>query len=88
MNAARIAGPVLAGLLIASIGIGPCFLANAVSYAAVVAAFLAMRPRDLFPTERVPRGGRLIDVATQILPFIGYPRTLNALRAIDEVVPA
>jgi 4-carboxymuconolactone decarboxylase len=31
---------------------------------------------------------RLIDVATQFLPFIGYPRTLNALRAIDEVVPA
>jgi len=31
---------------------------------------------------------RLIDVATQLLPFIGYPRTLNALRAIDEVTGA
>jgi 4-carboxymuconolactone decarboxylase len=31
---------------------------------------------------------RLIDVVTQLLPFIGYPRTLNALRAIDEVAPA
>jgi 4-carboxymuconolactone decarboxylase len=31
---------------------------------------------------------RLIDVATQLLPFIGYPRTLNALRAIDEVTAA
>jgi 4-carboxymuconolactone decarboxylase len=31
---------------------------------------------------------RLIDVLTQLLPFIGYPRTLNALRAVDEVVPA
>jgi 4-carboxymuconolactone decarboxylase len=30
--------------------------------------------------------GRLIDVITQLLPFIGYPRTLNGLRAIDEVV--
>jgi len=30
---------------------------------------------------------RLIDVVTQLLPYIGYPRTLNALRAIDEVVP-
>ncbi len=28
---------------------------------------------------------RLIDVITQLLPFIGYPRTLNALRAVDEV---
>ena len=31
---------------------------------------------------------RLIDVLTQLLPFIGYPRTLNALRAVDEVAPA
>jgi 4-carboxymuconolactone decarboxylase len=27
---------------------------------------------------------RQIDVVTQLLPFIGYPRTLNALRMIDE----
>lgn len=27
---------------------------------------------------------RLIDVLTQLLPFIGYPRTLNGLRAVDE----
>jgi 4-carboxymuconolactone decarboxylase len=31
---------------------------------------------------------RLIDVVTQLLPFIGYPRTLNGLRAIDEVTSA
>ena len=31
---------------------------------------------------------RLIEVATQLLPFIGYPRTLNAFRAIDDVVSA
>jgi 4-carboxymuconolactone decarboxylase len=30
---------------------------------------------------------RLVDVVTQLLPFIGYPRTLNALRVIDEVIP-
>jgi 4-carboxymuconolactone decarboxylase len=30
---------------------------------------------------------RLIEVVTQLLPLIGYPRTLNALRAIDEVAP-
>ena len=32
--------------------------------------------------------GRLIDVLTQLLPFIGYPRTLNALRVVDEVTAA
>ena len=30
---------------------------------------------------------RLIDVLTQLLPFIGYPRTLNGLRAVDEAAP-
>lgn len=31
---------------------------------------------------------QLIDAVTQLLPFIGYPRSLNALRAIDEAAPA
>jgi 4-carboxymuconolactone decarboxylase len=31
---------------------------------------------------------RLINVVTQLLPFIGYPRALNGLRAIDEAAPA
>jgi 4-carboxymuconolactone decarboxylase len=31
---------------------------------------------------------RLIDVLSQLLPFIGYPRTLNGLRVVDEVTSA
>jgi 4-carboxymuconolactone decarboxylase len=31
---------------------------------------------------------QLIDVLTQLLPFIGYPRLLNALRVVDEAAPA
>jgi 4-carboxymuconolactone decarboxylase len=31
---------------------------------------------------------RLIEVLTQLIPFIGYPRTLNALRVLDETAPA
>jgi 4-carboxymuconolactone decarboxylase len=30
----------------------------------------------------------LIAEITQLLPFVGYPRTLNALRALDDVAPA
>jgi 4-carboxymuconolactone decarboxylase len=30
----------------------------------------------------------LIDVITQLLPWVGYPRTLNFLTAINEVAPA
>lgn len=32
--------------------------------------------------------GRLIEVITQLLPFIGYPRTLNGINAINEIAPA
>jgi 4-carboxymuconolactone decarboxylase len=32
--------------------------------------------------------GVLLSVITQLLPFIGYPRTLNALAVIDEVTKA
>lgn len=30
----------------------------------------------------------LVGTLTQLLPFIGYPRTLNALRVVDEGAPA
>jgi len=32
--------------------------------------------------------GRLLSVLTVLIPFIGYPRSLNALRALDEIIPA
>jgi 4-carboxymuconolactone decarboxylase len=31
---------------------------------------------------------RLLAVLTQLIPFIGYPRTLNGLRVLDEVTGA
>ncbi|MFC1432495.1 hypothetical protein ACEZDB_17750 [Streptacidiphilus sp. N1-3] len=30
----------------------------------------------------------LITVLTALLPFIGYPRTLNALAAVNDAAPA
>lgn len=29
----------------------------------------------------------LLNVVTQLLPYIGYPRTLNAIRCLNEVIP-
>lgn len=43
INAARIVGPALAGLLVAALGEGFCFLINAISYLAVLWALLGMR---------------------------------------------
>jgi len=48
MNGARLVGPSIAGILIAMVGEGMCFLLNGASFIAVIAALLAMRmkPQD------------------------------------------
>jgi MFS family permease len=51
-NGARIIGPAIAGILVARIGEGWCFFANAVSYIAVIIGLVLMRvpPRTHRPT--------------------------------------
>ena len=43
VNGARLIGPSIAGLLVASVGEGVCFVLNAISYLAVIMALAAMR---------------------------------------------
>jgi MFS family permease len=43
VNAARLAGPALAGIIIAAVGEGWCFFIDGVSYIAVIASLLMMR---------------------------------------------
>ena len=43
VNGARLIGPTIAGLLVASVGEGVCFVLNAISYLAVLLALFAMR---------------------------------------------
>ncbi|MGW3041730.1 MFS transporter [Kitasatospora sp. NPDC001159] len=60
-NTARAIGPALAGVLIAMVGVGVCFLANAVSFLAVLLALRLMRTDQLTTTQAVERGpGQLI----------------------------
>jgi MFS family permease len=61
-NSARMIGPAIAGVVVAAWGEGVCFAVNAVSYAAVLAALLAIRLPRAAPREREPfatalRGG-------------------------------
>ncbi|MHB8139629.1 MAG: MFS transporter [Smithellaceae bacterium] len=42
-NSARLVGPSIAGLLIAYVGEGICFLVNGISFFAIILALLAMR---------------------------------------------
>ncbi|MBV9941932.1 MAG: MFS transporter [Solirubrobacterales bacterium] len=61
-NTARVVGPAIAGILIATVGIGICFLLNAASFAAVIGSLLAMDRTTLNPTMPTPRArGQLRD---------------------------
>ncbi|WP_327140477.1 MFS transporter [Nocardia sp. NBC_01327] len=71
MNSARVVGPALAGVLIATIGTTPCFAVNAVSYLAVVGALLAIKPLDTPARAAVKAGG--------VLAGIRYARTRQQL---------
>jgi MFS family permease len=51
-NGARIVGPAVAGVLVAAVGEGWCFFANAVSYIAVIAGLLLMRVPAAAPSPR------------------------------------
>ncbi|MDO4785162.1 MAG: MFS transporter [Propionibacteriaceae bacterium] len=54
-NAARLVGPGVAGVLIGAFGIAPVLAINALTYAAVIGALLAMRTADLDRTPVAPR---------------------------------
>jgi MFS family permease len=47
INASRVVGPAVAGALIATVGVGICFLVNAGSYVAVIVGLFLMRAGDL-----------------------------------------
>lgn len=58
VNAARVIGPAIGGLIIATVGIGECFVANGVSYLAVVTAMFLIRTDQLHPSARSARAPR------------------------------
>ena len=55
VNAARAVGPAIGGVLIATVGVGVCFLANAASFVAVVTSLLIMNTDALQPSTPAPR---------------------------------
>jgi MFS family permease len=55
VNLARTVGPAVAGVLIATVGDGVCFLINAGSFVAVVASLITMDSHALQPSPPAPR---------------------------------
>ena len=54
-NTARMIGPAVAGILIATVGEGVCFLVNAASFVAVIASLVTLDLAKLNPTPPTPR---------------------------------
>jgi MFS family permease len=55
VNAARVIGPAIAGIVISTLGVGPCFLINAASFGAVIAVLALMRTSELHREAPAPR---------------------------------
>ncbi|MFC4242987.1 MFS transporter [Gryllotalpicola reticulitermitis] len=57
MNASRVLGPAVAGVLLATWGIVPCFVFNAVAFIPALIVLLATRPAHHVPLLDGPRAG-------------------------------
>ena len=74
VHASRIAGPAVAGAVISVWGVGPCFLLNVASFAAMIVALRAMDPAELESAPVVPREKGALRAALR------YVRATPALR--------
>ena len=78
-NASRVVGPAIAGVVIATAGVGACFAINAVSFLAVLTSLLLMRVQDLVRPE-----GELAvqSVAGAVREGLGYARRSPDVRLV------
>jgi MFS family permease len=85
-NGTRIIGPAIAGIFIATVGLSPLFFFNAVSYLAVVAGLLLMRPAELFtPSGRAAVERSVKSVIDHLVEGLRYVRS-NRVILISIVV--
>jgi MFS family permease len=73
-NAARVVGPALGGVLVAWVGVGTCFAANAASFLAVLVSLLRMRPGELFPLDRDGDAPGLVRGVREAVVFVRRTR--------------
>jgi len=82
IHAARIFGPAGAGVIIATLGVAPCFLVNSFTFAAMIVALRSMDARRLDPAPRVPRRrGALRETLRHVLatPALAVPLAMMAV---------
>jgi len=82
VNAARSIGPAIAGVMIATVGEGICFIANAASFAAVIFSLTTMDAAQINPVPPTPRAaGQLREGLRYVrhTPSLAIPLAMMAL---------
>lgn len=82
VNAARAVGPAVAGVLILLVGVGACFLINAATFVAIIAALASMNRSQLHPAPPAPHtAGQLRDGFRHVrrMPALRIPLLMMAL---------
>lgn len=83
INSARVIGPAIGGLLIITVGIGWCFIINAVTYLVFIAAIRLMRRNDIERSEPETRErGQLRDA----LRYVSANPVLRATLVMSALV--
>jgi MFS family permease len=84
-NASRVIGPAIAGVVIAAFGTGLCFVLNAFSFLAVLAALASLRQSELHAVERDP-SARVIEGMRRALAFVRADPELRAVLGVVTIV--
>jgi MFS family permease len=83
MNASRVVGPAIGGVIITLVGLGVCFFVNAASYIAVIVGLSMMRSAELHPTGTVRRAkGQIRDGFRYVWRTPSLRNTLLAVAVI------
>lgn len=82
VNGARVVGPAVAGLMVAAVGEGWCFLLNGLSYTAVIAGLVAVGTRS---RPQAPRGSPLETIREGFV-FVARTAPIRALLILLGIV--
>ena len=84
-NGSRVIGPAIAGVVIAVAGTGICFVINAFSFLAVLAALASLRQEELHSVERDP-SARIVDGLRRAFRFVRHDPQLRTVLGVVTVI--
>ena len=84
-NVARIVGPAIGAIVIATVGLAACFYLNAASFLAVIIAYSIMRESQLLPAVRASGEGVLRQVRQGVRYAVATPDVLVILMVMGAI---